>query len=99
VLCGAFAGKRSRAMAVTLAIPACGRTGGWVVFRWNGRAWKLLLRRTTGADLAAVGSTIRETMFVFKSGDTHCSPTGGTRSRLWHWNGRRLVAGAWKRAR
>jgi len=99
VLCGAFAGKGSRAMAVTLAIPACGRTGGWVVFRWNGRAWRVLLKRTGGADLAAVGTTIRETMFVFKSGDKHCSPTGGTRSRVWHWTGRRLLAGPWKRKR
>ncbi|MFL6005460.1 MAG: Calx-beta domain-containing protein [Gaiellaceae bacterium] len=99
VLCGAFAGKRSRAMAVTLAIPACGRTGGWVVFRWNGRAWKVLLKQKNGADLAAVGTTIRETMFVFKSGDKHCSPTGGTRSRVWHWTGRRLAAGPWKSKR
>ncbi|HEX7310867.1 MAG TPA: Calx-beta domain-containing protein [Gaiellaceae bacterium] len=99
VLCGTFVGKRSRAMAVTLAIPSCGRTGSWVVFRWTGRAWKVVMKQKHGADLAGIGSQIRETQFVFRSGDGHCSPTGGTRSRAWHWNGRRLVAGPWKRSR
>ena len=33
VLCGAFAGSGSQAMVASLAIPSCGRTAGWVVFR------------------------------------------------------------------
>jgi sugar lactone lactonase YvrE len=98
VLCGTFFGKRSRGMAVSLAIPSCGRTGGWVVFRWNGRAWKLVMRQKHGADLAAIGSLLRETQFIFLSRDTHCNPSGGTRSRTWRWNGSRFVASRWQRS-
>jgi hypothetical protein len=67
--------------------------------RWAGRAWKVVLKQKHGADLAGIGTQIRETQFVFRSGDSHCNPTGGTRSRTWHWNGRRLVAGPWKHSR
>jgi len=96
VLCGAFLGPGSRAMVASLSIPSCGRTAGWVVLRWTGGAWQLVLTRNNGADLAAVGSDIRETMFVLRPGDAHCFPTGGTRARTWHWNGVRFVASAWK---
>jgi hypothetical protein len=98
VLCSTFFGAHTLGMAVSLAIPSCGRTGGWVVFRWNGRAWKLVMRQRHGADLAAIGSQIRETQFIFRSGDKHCNPTGGTRSRTWHWNGSRFVSSRWSRS-
>jgi hypothetical protein len=32
---------------------------------------------------------------VLRPGDSHCAPTGGTRSRTWHWNGRRFTASRW----
>ena len=96
VLCGAFLGPGSNAMVASLAIPSCGRTAGWVVFRWTGTAWQLVLTRNNGADLDAVGSYIRETQFVLRPGDAHCFPTGGTRSRVWHWDGKRFTASPWK---
>lgn len=43
-------------------------------------------------------SDIRETVSILRPGDQHCCPTGGTRSRIWHWNGTRLTAGAWKQS-
>jgi hypothetical protein len=95
-LCGPFFGPGSQAMAASLTIPSCGRTAAWVVFRRVGRNWQLVLSRNNGADLEAVGSGIRETMFVLRPGDAHCFPTGGTRSRTWRWNGTRFTASAWK---
>jgi hypothetical protein len=96
VLCGAFVGTGSQAMAVSVAIPSCGRTAQWAVFRWAGGAWQRVMTRNNGADLDAVGSDIRETQFVLLPTDSHCFPTGGTRSRTWHWNGSRFVTGPWK---
>lgn len=98
VLCGAFVGPGSQAMAASLAIPSCGRTAGWVVFRRTAGTWQLVLTRNNGADLGVVGSGIRETQFVLRPGDAHCFPTGGTRSRTWRWNGTRLTSGAWKQS-
>jgi alpha-tubulin suppressor-like RCC1 family protein len=96
VLCGSFTGPGSETMVVSLAGP--GSTGmiDWVVFRWSGDAWELLLKRHQAATLTAVGSDILETIQIYRPGDPRCCPTGGTKSRLWHWNGTQLVAGAWK---
>ena len=66
VLCGAFAGPGSQAMVASLAIPSCGRTAGWVVFRRSGATWQLVMERNNGADLDAVGTGIRETQFVLR---------------------------------
>ncbi len=99
VLCGAFVGARSRAMVASLTTPGCGGTIGWVVFRLLGRSWQIVMQRRNGAQLQAVGSNIRETQQVLRPGDAHCLPTGGTRSRLWHWNGVRFVTTPWKYAR
>jgi len=96
VLCGAFVGPGSNAMAASIAIPSCGRTAQWAVFRWTGTEWQLVLTRNNGADLDAVGSDIRETQFVLRPTDSHCFPTGGTRSRVWHWDGKRFTATPWK---
>lgn len=99
VLCGAFLGPGSQGMVASLAIPSCGRTAGWVVFRRSGSAWQLVMERSNGADLDAVGTGIRETQFVLRPGDAHCFPTGGTRSRTWRWNGTLFVTGAWKQSK
>ncbi len=96
VLCGAFLGPGVEAMAASIRIPSCGRTGDWLVFRFEGGAWQRAFESHGGADLAAVGPDVRETQYVLKPADAHCFPTGGTRSRTWHWNGSRLVEGAWK---
>jgi hypothetical protein len=98
VLCGAFVGPGSQAMVASLAIPSCGRTGGWVVFRRAGATWELVMERHNGGDLHAVGTGIRETQFVLRPGDAHCFPTGGTRSRTWRWNGTRFTSTAWTRS-
>ena len=86
-------------MVASLAIPSCGRTGGWVVFRRSGATWRLVMERNNGADLDVVGTGIRETQFVLRPGDAHCSPTGGTRSRTWRWNGTRFVSSPWTRSK
>jgi hypothetical protein len=98
VLCGPFVGPGSQAMVASLAIPSCGRTAGWVVFRRAGTSWELVLQRNNGADLDVVGTGIRETQFVLRPGDARCFPTGGTRSRVWRWNGSRFTSGAWKQS-
>ena len=95
VLCGAFLGPGSEAMVASLAIPSCGRTGGWVVFRRSGATWQIVMERNNGADLDTAGTGIRETQFVLRPGDAHCFPTGGTRSRTWRWNGARFLSSPW----
>lgn len=95
VLCGPFLGRGSDAMVASLSIPSCGRTGGWVVFRRTAGDWQPVLTRNNGAELAAVGSGIRETMWVLRPGDAHCFPSGGTRSRVWRWNGGRFTVTPW----
>ena len=99
VLCGAFVGPGRQAMVASLAIPSCGRTAGWVVFRRAGATWELVMERHNGADLDAVGTGIRETQFVLRPGDAHCFPTGGTRSRTWRWNGARFTSTAWTQSK
>jgi len=96
VLCGAFAGPGSQTMVVSLLGP--GSTGmiDWVVFRSLGGEWQFLMKRHQAAVLTAAGSDIREKVWIFRSGDPRCCPSGGTKARIWHWNGTRFVAGPWK---
>jgi hypothetical protein len=93
VVCGAFAGRESNTMVVVLAGP----TGplDWLVFRRTGDTWRLLMRQGAGASITAAGSDIRQTLWIYRPGDSRCCPSGGTKSRLWHWNGSRFVAGPW----
>src|SRR4051794_35133195 len=89
-LCGPFTGAGSDAMAVGIAAPTCWPVQAWAVFRHTSGGWQLVLDRSEWVvpPLVAVGSRIRVTSPVFRSTDsTRCNPTGGTRSRVWHWNG------------
>jgi hypothetical protein len=98
VLCGSFTGSGSEAMAVTIGAPTCWGIQHWGVFTRTAGAWRLVLDQPAYLipPLRAVDSGIRETTAVHRSGDSRCFPTGGTRSRIWRWNGSRLVAGPWK---
>jgi hypothetical protein len=97
VLCGPFAGAGSDAMAITIGAPTCWGVQRWAVFSFTGGAWQLVLdQREFIFPLVAVGADIRETTPVFRPADPRCLPSGGTHARIWHWNGTRLVAGAWK---
>jgi len=100
VLCGPFTGSGSKAMAVTIAAPTCWPVQHRAVFTLTGGVWRLVLNQPAYLvpPLRAVGSGIRETTAVHRPGDPRCIPSEGTRSRIWHWNGSRLVAGPWKRA-
>jgi hypothetical protein len=97
-LCGAFLGPGSNAMAVTFNNGTCIPDTGWAVFRDEGGTWRLLDPPGQVKDvilpLTAVGNDIREEYGVYRSGDGPCQPSGGTRARLWHWDGTQLVAGA-----
>jgi hypothetical protein len=95
VFCGAFLGPRTHAMVASLAIPSCGVSVGWAVFRDTGGAWQLVMKQDHGAFIAASGSDIRESQGVLAPGDPHCFPSS-TRTRIWHWDGSKLVASAWK---
>lgn len=99
VLCGPFTGPGSQAMAVTILAPTCWGIQRWGVFRFASGTWRLVLDQPAYLvpPLVAVGSEIRETTAVFRSGDPRCIPSGGAHARIWHWNGSRLVAGPWKR--
>jgi len=98
VLCGAFTGTGSNAMAVTIGAPTCWGIQNWAVFRFTAGDWQLVLNQPAYLvpPLVAVGSDIRETTAVHRSGDSRCFPSGGTHARIWHWDGSRLLAGPWK---
>jgi hypothetical protein len=98
VLCGSFTGPGSNAMAVTIGAPTCWPIQNWAVFRFTAGDWQLVLNTPAYLvpPLVAVGSDIRETTGVHRSGDSRCFFNGGTRARIWHWDGARLVAGPWK---
>jgi hypothetical protein len=96
VLCGSFMGPGSQTMVVSLWGP--GNTGyiEWVVFRWDGEAWQFVMKQPSGASITAAGSDIRQTLPIYRPNDSRCCPTGGTKTRIWHWDGSRFVAGPWK---
>jgi hypothetical protein len=96
VLCGAFTGPGSDAIAFSFHYYGCIPVSGFAVFRFIGGDWQLVLKNADVAvSLFRAGSDIRETVSVFRKGDSRCVSTGGTRSRIWHWDGQRLVADAW----
>jgi hypothetical protein len=97
VLCGSFTGPGSEAMAITIAAPTCWPVQRWAVLSFSASQWRLVLDQPAYLipPLEAVGSDIKETTSVSRPGDPRCIPTGGTRARLWHWDGSKLVAGAW----
>ena len=98
VLCGPFLGAGSQAMVVTFRAPTCWPVQWWAVYRLSAGAWKLVKRIPSylAPPLVAVGGDIRETAAVHRSGDPRCLPSGGKRSRIWHWNGTSFAPGAWK---
>jgi hypothetical protein len=98
-ICGQFTGPRSKAMAAIYHSGTCLPFQGWAVFHVVGGVWKDVMPLTDFGVLSikAVGSDIKETVPVFRNGDGRCNPTGGEHSRIWHWNGRRMVAGPWSR--
>lgn len=96
VLCGSFLGAGSNAMVVSFKAATCGGTAGWAVFRRHAGRWNLVWRQHNGQrSLAEVGTEIKETVNILRPTDPRCVPTGGTKSRVWRWNGSRFVAGGW----
>jgi hypothetical protein len=96
VLCGSVLGPGVEAMVASVRIPSCGLTGDWLVWRYAG-GWQRVFESGNGVTgLVVVGGGIKETQNVLRPGDPHCFPTGGTRSRVWHWNGSRLVGTVWR---
>ena len=99
VICGAFMGPGSQTMVVSLASGGMSVPfEGWAVFRRADGSWQLVMPPGNGAKVSAAGSDIRETVSILRPGDQHCCPTGGTSSRIWHWNGTRFTASPWKQA-
>jgi NHL repeat-containing protein len=96
-ICGRFTGPGSTAMAGIYHSGTCLPFQGFAVFHLVGGGWKEVLPLTDFGVLSikAVGNDIKETAPVFRPGDFRCNPSGGERSRIWHWNGSRMVAGAW----
>ena len=95
VLCRAVLGPGREAMVASITIPSCGHTGNWAVFGYEGGRWQLVFQSRNGAELAVVVNDINETQQVLRPSDSHCFPTGGTRSRIWHWIGGRFIGTPW----
>lgn len=96
VFCGPFTGRHSHAMVVSLRLPSCGSSNGWVVFRSVHGRWQRVLYRNAGADLSRSGRRIVEWQGVLGPHDAHCFPSS-YRKRVWRWNGNRLAHGNWHR--
>ena len=98
VLFGPFTGTGSQAMVAVFARGTCLPNFGWALFSFRGGGWQLVTNETPRfvSDLVAVGSDIRETVPVWRTGDSPCNPAGGTRARTWHWNSTSFVAGPWE---
>jgi hypothetical protein len=94
VLCGAFAGPGTSAMVVSLSTPGCGTSIGWVLYRKTSGRWRKLYENNNGAYFAKVGTRLRAWQGVLAPSDPHCFPSSW-RSRLWRWNGSRMVPGPW----
>jgi len=97
LLCGAFAGPGSRGMAATSAHGVCVPFTGWAVFRYQKGSWRLVPggnQPTLGSTISRAGTTIVE-HGLFQRGNESICLASGKRSRVWHWNGSRLVADAW----
>jgi hypothetical protein len=96
VLCGPFLGRGSKAMVVVNLAETCHPDFGWSVFRLTGGGWHFVWKLPDGQkSLAAVGSNIEETDSILRPSNSRCNPTGGTETRIWHWNGKRFVASPW----
>jgi hypothetical protein len=96
VLCGSFTGPGSQTMVVLLWGEGNSGVVEWVVFRWAGGTWQFLMKQPTPGSITAAGPDIRQTLPIYRPSDPRCCPTGGTKSRIWHWNGSRFVAGPWE---
>ena len=84
-------------MVIATTPGTCG-LNGWAVLSFRGGDWQLVGSPHIGWTFAvtAVGPDIRETAPV-PTGKFQCPLNNGTpRSRIWHWDGTRLVAGPWK---
>ncbi len=96
VICGAFMGPGSQTMVALLASGGASNPfGGWAVFRVVEGKWQLVMERVGGGQISAAGPALRETVWILREGDSRCCPTGGTKARLWRWNGSRFAAGSW----
>ncbi len=96
VLCGAFAGAGSQVMVASISGSDNAGMLYWAVFQWTGSEWQFLMKQRHAAIVTAVGSDIRETRSIYRPSDSRCCPSGGTMTRIWHWNGSRFAAGSWK---
>ena len=95
VLCGAFLGAGSKTMVVGFAASVCVGSGdtvlGWEVYRLESGKWQPAWKSwALSTGIVAVGTSIKETAPVALPGDACVHPSGGTRSRTWHWNGKRF---------
>jgi hypothetical protein len=96
VLCGSFTGPGSQTMVVSLWGPGNSGWIEWAVFRWTGNAWEFLMKQPAAASITAAGSDIRQTLPIYRASDSRCCPTGGTKTRIWHWNASSFTVSPWK---
>jgi hypothetical protein len=97
VLCGAFLGPGSSAMVVSLSTPGCGTSIGWVLYAQTAAGWRKRYQNNSGAFFAKAGMRLRAWQGVLAANDPHCFPSSW-RSRLWHWNGSRMVPAPWHKS-
>jgi hypothetical protein len=99
VLCGAFLGTDSEAMAVSSSSGRCLPFNGWSVFRYVGGDWQPIPDGNHGTGfflgISRSGNDIVERFTIRHRGETICTASG-VRARHWHWDGAKLASGPWK---
>lgn len=97
VLCGEFLGPGSKAMVIPIVPSTCGGYFGWAVFRRLGDgSWQFVWNYENGqTNLVAVGPDLEETVNILGPNDARCVGVKSTKTRVWHWDGQKLVAGPW----
>lgn len=94
-ICGDFDRHRGLDMAVLID----GGSGGYgtlFVFRKEQRRWQLIWHSEDNDDcrqceLTVIDNDIVETGAIYNTADPDCCPTGGSKSRRRHWNGKSFV--------
>jgi len=87
-------------MVVSLTTGVCLPFVGWELYVLRGGSWQHVILPPhgglSGHPVVKVGNDLQETLEIRRPSDSLCNPTGGTKSRIWHWNGTRFAPGPWR---
>ncbi len=99
LVCGDFTGDGQRDLAATIFSGGTAGDTAWVVFRANGRRWRLAFRdlHVYKVGIFQRGGDLVDSQPIYRKNDPNCCPTGGFLHRRFHWSGARFkIVRTWK---